>query len=232
MADVFIIGDSHAGAIRNAFVSRGWNVCGGPIRAGKVFEQPFFEEHEGLITFLDPVAQRNFSNALAKAGVTRVADLNMPVVITLGFNSGRLAKVLSTRDARFKSLEPPTWSRAVLEASVGAVKAAAVDFCKMLPAERTFAVLSPRRVRLRHLSLFDQIERIYADKLVALGIRIIDVADQTSDSAGLLREEFWSLRPDDRWHANEAFASIVVDRIIQLCEREHAPDNVGQGVVS
>jgi len=216
MRDVFIIGDSHADALRSAFLSHGWRVHGGALHMGRTFEAPFFDVSEGHLSFHDELAQANFARALSSAGVARMADLQMPVLSTMGFNTNRLAGRLWIKDGDKPSDEPPTWSQAVVEAVVEGARASILEFYRRLPKGRTFALLSPQRARTDLISTIVQVEDIFARKLADLGVRIVDVRRETIDSDGVLRSEFWRVEENDHVHANEAYGSVVMRRFEQM----------------
>ena len=213
MRDVFIIGDSHADALRNAFLSHGWRVHGGALHMGRIFEAPFFDVSEGHLSFHDELAQANFARALSSAGVARMADLQMPVLSTMGFNTNRLAGRLWIKEGDKPSDEPPTWSQAVVEAVVDGARASLLEFYRHLPIGCTYAVLSPQRARVAWLPTIAQIEDIFTRKLTNLGVHIVDVRRETTDSDGLLRSEFWRVDGKDHVHANEDYGHVVMRRL-------------------
>lgn len=220
MGEVFIVGDSHALAIRDAFVASGWTVHGGMMASGREFDHSFFDQVDGRITFHNEEADTMFSAALASAGVSRMVDLDMPVVTTMGFNSNRLARQLYDSEGEDHLDAWTRWSGAVMDAVVSSTKASVLEFCRWLPTKRSYAVLSPQRMQPHLRDFVRRAEGIYAAKLAALGINIVDVRDKTVDENGILREEFCRQVGKDQTHANAAYGAIVMQRLADMLAAE------------
>jgi hypothetical protein len=225
MNEVFVIGDSNASVIREGFKARGWKTYGGTIQAGVKFEEPFFEPVGGGLVFKDERAQLLFSRSLEHAGAASLAELAMPIVSTVGFNTARLAGVLIRGAPTITPNVTSIWSSAVVDELIQSARAPAIAFYKTLPSNKVYAVLSPQRASVTRIGSIRRIEAYMIDELSGCGINILDVRDITTDEAGVLRAEFWSNDPRDKVHGNAAYGALVADALsLQLIGAKHAGD--------
>ena len=61
-------------------------------------------------------------------------------------------------------------------------------------------------------------EDVVVKRLTAMGVHIVDIRAETTDSRGALRPEFASVEPNDQIHANDNYARIVLDRFAEMLD--------------
>lgn len=208
---VFLLGDSHTRVIKDALVAQDVPVFGGIFLAGVDYERPFFDLDEaGRVVFRLRKAQKRLKQELERAGAADLRDLEMPVALTVGFNTNRILK-----DLRGYTVSPGEagqfLSSAVLRQLIEDVRAPALAFYRALAPARRIAILSPQRFAPGQVALGQSVEMIFADILRAEGVDILDIR-QTVTTDGILRPE---LAASDAAHGNAAYGEIMSRALLE-----------------
>lgn len=207
-----IVGDSNSAGIARVARSRGLRFLGGPIGNGRTLDGDFFEVVDGTLVLREPPPADPNVGDLFRSG--------LPILSTLGFNTQRIAQDLFHDYYRPHRLPTSAISDAVLRQFVSEYKTGPLAFHRAAIDHGcpVFVVHSPQRFPDTWFELALRLEAQYLRLLRGMGAEFVDVRPETTDESGRLRPEFFTERPNDKTHANDVWAGLVLDRFCELLE--------------
>ena len=220
MRKFFLFGDLHAGTLMRAAQSMELDFAGGSIMAGRYLNDPFFEVKNGVFRMLTDLGRERLAIRLQGLG-ENLFDLDMPFLCTLGFNTHHFAVAFRAEHFAIRGSKGKWFvSAACFDAGVTGARQGTFAFYAAL-CERgkdVYAVRSPQRFNQDQASVWKAYEDVVVKRLTAMGVHIVDIRAETTDSRGALRPEFASVEPNDQIHANDNYARIVLDRFAEMLE--------------
>ncbi|MET1077647.1 MAG: hypothetical protein ABWY06_06470 [Pseudomonas sp.] len=213
-----LLGDSHAGPIGAAARTQGLPFSGGPLGAGRDFSGPFFDLTEGGLVLRDGEMNGLLSGFLHELGVNRLAQLQIPLVSTLGLSLHFYATTENWECYRVRGgqFDPDFLGSRLFDGLIAAMAQEALAFYERLLALglRVWVVLPPQRVpSLSDAQVFMAAQECLLRRLTALGVEVIDIRAATTDAAGLQRPEF--CEADDPLHGNLAFGQLLLQALVE-----------------
>ncbi|QWF85165.1 hypothetical protein [Amycolatopsis sp. CA-230715] len=214
-ARFLLLGDSHAGPIGRAAKAARIPFHGGPLGAGREFNAEFFDASDADVAFRGADAERHYRDFLGELGITRLADLGVPLVSTFGFGVHFVATkenwtVYRGRDGAF----PPGFlTSGLFDDIVVAHARGALRFYRHARSFgiRVLAVLPPQRVPpLSDAAVFQAAQDTLASALTGSGVEIVDLRARVTDESGAQRPEL--CETGDPIHGNLAFGRLLLDR--------------------
>lgn len=219
-ADMLILGDSHALAIKAAVSTCDVRLNGGRIDAGRFLNTDFHKKIGDDIIFNRDDHQNIFKIYLNEAGLSRISDAEMPIVCTFGMNIHYLIREDLWRGFNINSSSNgQRLSRAVVKATVGSMIAGALQFYRDLVdlGCKVICPLPPRcgqvaDMRLIH-DLFPAFEDILIELIGETGVSVIDHRSWSVNADGFLKPEFRHPDSKDQVHGNFLFGKCLLDQI-------------------
>lgn len=220
MRKFFLFGDSHAGPLLRAAKTLGMDFAGGSIMAGMHMNDVFFKVRDGRFRMLTELGRERLRYRFKEAGLQgNLLDFDMPFLCTLGFNTHSFCSAFREANMAIQGSKGKWFvTKACFEAMVTGSRQGPLEFYAALldAGKRVFAVRSPQRFDSEQEPVWKAYEDVMAKKLAALGVPIIDVRAETTDARGALRPEFTSPVSDDKVHANDDYAAIVLKRFEEM----------------
>ncbi|WP_422377770.1 hypothetical protein [Roseibium sp.] len=214
--DFLLLGDSHAAAIGRAARLDGVSFHGGPLGSGREFFSPFFTVGDGRLALTGEQAAKLLAKFLTDLGIPALEQLKCPLVSTLGLSPHFMATreiwscyAAPDTDPDTETLHSPIFAEVVEE-----MLAVPLTFYRHLVGNGVdvIGVAAPQRVPdLSIPSVFTAVQDQMLDRYRAIGMRLIDLRQDTGGSDGWLRTEF--CKDNDPLHANEAFGRLVLQEI-------------------
>lgn len=231
MRKFFIFGDSHAGVILRTAKTLGIDFAGGSIMAGMHMNDAFFKVKNGRFRMLTKLGRERLKYRFDEAGLEGdLLALDMPFLCTLGFNTHNfVGQFIGANFAVEGSTGKWFVSSACFEAMVTGLRQGCFAFYAALreAGKDVYAVRSPQRFDAKQEPAWKAYEEVVVAKLTQMGVKVIDVRDETTDARGALRPEFASPESDDKVHANADYAKLVLERfdamLISLPMRAKTP---------
>ncbi|MBF6061244.1 hypothetical protein IU500_15905 [Nocardia terpenica] len=212
-ARFLLLGDSHAGPIGKAAQAARIPFRGGPIGAAREFTDDFFTARADDVVFSDAETEQYYRKFLDELGISTIAELTVPLVVTFGF----AAHFVATREnwepyrVRGNGFEDGFLDSSLFEAIVTTVVRDALAFYGHVRGLglRVLAVLPPQRVPGQSdpevfLAAQDCVRRA----LLGLDIEIVDLRERITDASGFQRPDLREV--DDEIHGNLAWGRIVL----------------------
>jgi hypothetical protein len=212
-ARFLLLGDSHAGAIGQAAKAAGLPFQGGPIGSARDFNAEFFDLNGNDPVFREPAADRLYREFLVGLGISGLAELTVPLVLTFGLSAHFFAttenwQFYRGRDGRFR---PAFETSRLCERIVRAMARDALAFYRHARGLRlrVLAVLPPQRVPgMSDPVIFRIAQQAMLGALAELDIELVDLRPRVTDPAGDQLPQF--CQPDDPIHGNLAFGRLIV----------------------
>jgi len=218
----FIIGDSHAGTLMRAARALRLDFAGGSIMAGHYMNPDFFRIENGRFEILSDVGAPRLAKRLADGGLgDNLLDLDMPIISTIGFNAGSFASQFVLEGLAIAgTLGEKFISRACFESLVEDSRCGALEFYRALKqaGKTVYAVPGPQRFTKDRKIVFNAFDAIMTRRVSEMGVGIVDVRAETTDSDGVLLPQFAST--SDLVHANDAFGAVVFEKFFATLDRE------------
>jgi hypothetical protein len=214
--EVFLIGDSHARAIRMAGAAAGFTVYGGVLDVGRDLLNDFHTVSNGDVLFSKPKVDQRYRQFLGRTDATRAADLKMPVFCTFGTNIHYLSHREYWTGLVFDDSDGGQFiSAGVFEATVRAMIAGAITFYKDLIAMglTVYSSLPPRRTEMANPCVFRATEDIVLAAIGETGTNVIDHRALSLDANGLLHDNFCSPDSADPIHGSAAFGALLLAQV-------------------
>ncbi|WP_408662793.1 hypothetical protein [Jatrophihabitans sp.] len=208
-----LLGDSHAGPIGRAAKAAGIPFTGGPIGAGRDFNAGFLEVRDGDLVFGKPEAQAYHRRFLDELGVASLAELEIPLVSTFGFNVHTFATTENWACYRLPDSSFPAGflTSRLFDEIVRAMARDALAFYRHTRGLglRVLAVLPPQRVpAMSDPQVFLAAQDTVAASLVPLGVELVDLRARVTDATGFQRPEL--CEGNDPIHGNLAFGRLIL----------------------
>jgi hypothetical protein len=224
---MFLLGDSHATAIRNAAKSRGVRLFGGMLDGGRNLHLTFYLRTEGDFVFLNDQVETLYRNYLLEAGVSRISELEMPVLCLFGMNIHYLSRqdvwsgfdIGTNGDGRFLS-------HSVVSETVRNMIPGALQFYRDLAAIgfKTYSALPPRRTPTSDTktlpAIFRGLEDVLLGEIGQLGVHVLDHRGWSLDREGQLKSEYAHPDPRDDVHGSELFGKRLLEQLADEEARE------------
>ena len=217
---MLLLGDSHAMAIRSAANTHCIRLFGGQLDGGRNLNANFYRRTEGDVVFLDDKVEKLYRQYLAEAGVTRIADLNVPVLCLFGMNIHYLARrdvwggfAVETNGSK------QFLSRAVIAETARSMIPGAFNFYQDLVAMglEVYSALPPRRPSVANPTsspaVFVRLEDVLLEEVSNLGVRVIDHRSWSLDRNGRFKAKFMHPNPEDQIHAGERFGKRLLQQL-------------------
>jgi hypothetical protein len=217
---MFIIGDSHALAIKNAPQLSGIRLIGGMLDGGRNVNLNFYSMKDGDFFFHKDEVEQIYRNFLRDAGVSRISELKMPVICLFGMNIHYLSReevwlgfdIETNGDGRFLS-------RAVVSETIQNMIPGALQFYRELVEMglKVYSALPPRRTptadtkSLPHI--FRGLEDVLLQEIGQLGVHVLDHRSWSIDEGGRLKPEYAHPDPQDDVHASEVFGLRLLEQL-------------------
>jgi hypothetical protein len=216
-ARFLLLGDSHAGAIGRAAQAAGLAFQGGPIGSARDFNAEFFDLNGDDPVFREPEADRLYREFLAALGISGLAGLSVPLVLTFGLSAHFFAttenwQLYRGRDGGFR---PGFLTSRLCEQIVRAMARDALAFYRHARGLglRVLAVLPPQRVPgMSDPVMFRGAQQAMLTALIELDVELVDLRDRVTDPAGDQLPRF--CQPDDPIHGNLAFGRLIVAELL------------------
>ena len=216
-ARFLLLGDSHAGVIGQAARAAGLPFQGGPIGSARDFNAEFFDLNGNEPVFREPAADRLYRDFLAGLGISGLAELTVPLVLTFGLSAHFFAttenwQLYRSRDGGFR---PGFLNSRLCERIVRAMARDALAFYRHARGRRlrVLAVLPPQRVPgMSDPVIFRVAQQAMLAALTELDIELVDLRDRVTDPAGDQLPQF--SQPDDPIHGNLAFGRLIVAELL------------------
>lgn len=205
-----LIGDSHSAGIGRVALARGISFLGGPLSAGRTLDAEFFHVNDDG-AFVGHVG-------LQKARFTELFRARLPILSTVGFATHRIAGELANGFYRPRGLDYSELSDSVLRQVIADFKPGPLKFYRtaLEHGREVYAAHSPQRFPDAWVGLALRLEGLFAGMLLEMGVSFVDVRNETTDESGRLRPEFFPELENDRIHANDAWAAIVLDKFLEV----------------
>jgi len=220
----FIFGDSHAGTIMQAAKALALDFAGGSIMAGMHMNEEFFKVRGRRFVMTTEMGKDRLETRLDEASLSRnFLDVQMPILSTVGFNTHNFAHHFAEAGLAIATSEGKRLiSRACFRAVVEAARPGALDFYRVLASEKknVFAVLSPQIFDPDEAAVCQAFDEVMISLVTSLGVQIVDVRAETTDSDGVLLRQF--ARAEDNVHGNDAFGELVLRKFAQMIASEPA----------
>ncbi|WP_225920180.1 hypothetical protein [Pseudomonas vanderleydeniana] len=220
-----LLGDSNAGPIGKAAQARGLSVSGGPLGAGRDFNVDFFVPQPADVAFRDPEMDQRYRQALERAGVTRLGELSMPLVSTLGMSVHFLASRPNWQcyqDERGE-FDAGFLGGQLFESIIEEMSRHALAFHERVLAMgvRVLVVLPPQRVpEFSDPRVFIPAQTVLIRRLRELGVEWVDVREAANGEDGWQHPRFCEI--DDPLHGNLAFGDLVVDALLDQLPKQRS----------
>ncbi|MFD1703481.1 hypothetical protein ACFSCV_10750 [Methylopila henanensis] len=215
-ADLFLFGCSHAGRLQKGAEVIGLRVAGGALMRGRLWDEDAFafDPSQGL-SFADPMARARLSAALAAAGASRLEDVRLPIVTTLGFQLDLVQDEISRRHtlARDPDDARDFITTEALSAIVAARREPLLDLLGWLAAGGATVVLVAPPARHPDAPLAAALETIVAGEAARRGVRMISPRPWSTGPDGRLRPEFEARKDGDTVHGNAYFGARAMAEV-------------------
>jgi len=211
-----MLGDSHVGPLGRAAQAARIPFQGGPIGAGRDFFDDFFTAREHDIVFHVPEMERYFRGFLDGLGITRLDELAIPLVSTIGFSTHFVATRHNWSHYRGTAGYPTDFlSSPLFEDIVATTAAPVLRFYRQMRAFnlRVVAVLAPQRVpRQSDPVIFLAAQDVVRRHVANVGIEVVDLRDRIIDETGFQRRDL--CEENDEIHGNLAWGRIVLSELL------------------
>ncbi|MDY7522581.1 hypothetical protein [Sphingomonas sp. 10B4] len=217
---MFLIGDSHALAIKAAALDRGLMLHGGMIDGGRNVNIGFHDRIGDEVRFRKPEHQALFETYLAAAGVTSLRDFRGPVLCLFGMNIHYLSRAEIWSEFSIAHGGERHLSQAVTRLATLAMIEGAIQFYKDLidMGCTVLCPLPPRRSPTADTnsipSVFRALEGVVIDLISATGARVIDHRHWSLDPEGRLKAEYAFPDPADDVHGSLLFGHRLIDQTL------------------
>jgi len=215
-ARFLLLGDSHVGPLGRATMAARIPHSGGPLGAGRDFFGAFFSAEEDDIVFRLPHMDHCFRGFLTELNIDRVADLDVPLISTVGFAPHFMATTQNWTLYRSTVVE---WEEFLSSSLFGdivmAMLAPALAFYRQLCAFglRVVAVMPPQRVPMQaDADVFMAAQNIIGQCVAEIGVEVVDPRSRIIDETGFQRKELCEV--NDEIHGNLAWGRIVLSELL------------------
>jgi hypothetical protein len=212
-ARFLLLGDSHAGVVGRAAQAAGIPFSGGPIGSGRDFNVGFYDVRATDPVFRDPEIDQLYRGFLGELGISELAELTVPLVLTFGLSVHFLSTSQNWQLYRTDAgaFLPGFVAGALFDAIVTAMTRDAIAFYRHALGLRlrVLAPLPPQRApSMSDPEIFLAAQESVRAALVSLGVEIVDLRDRVTDATGFQRPEF--CEADDPIHGNLAFGRLIL----------------------
>ncbi len=181
--------------------------------SGRDFTVDFFDCGEGDLRFRKPPVERYYRGFLAELGATRLVELEIPIVSTIGLSIHFYAtnENWDIYRAGGAGFDPAFLSGRLFAAIVLAMARDAFAFYRQVRAMglRVVAVLPPQRVpQLSDAAVFFAAQEVVLRAIAATGAEIVDLRAATTGAGGFQRADL--CEANDPLHGNVAFGRLVL----------------------
>lgn len=216
-ARFLLLGDSHAGPIGRAAKAARIGFSGGPIGSGRDFNAGFLELRDEDVAFRDSEAHGYYRGFLDELGVATLAQLDVPVVSTFGFNVHTFA---TTQNWQFYRADggdfaPGFLTSRLFDEIVRVMARDALAFYRHAVGLglRVLAVLPPQRVpAMADPQVFLAAQDTIVATLTELGVELVDLRARVTDATGFQRPEL--CEAGDPIHGNLAFGRLILTDLL------------------
>jgi hypothetical protein len=224
---MFLLGDSHAMAIRNAAKAQGMRLFGGMLDVGRNLNLTFYSRTEGDFVFLKDEVETLYRNYLREAGVSRISDLEMPVLCLFGMNIHYLSRqqVWLGFDIETKG-DGQFLSHAVVRETIRNMIPGALQFYRDLATMglKVYSALPPRRTPTADTKslppIFRGLEDVLLKEIGQLGVDVLNHRRWSLDREGRLKSEYAHPDPQDDVHGSELFGKRLLEQLADEEARE------------
>lgn len=217
---MFLLGDSHALAIRSAAKSHGIKLFGGMLDGGRNLNKIFYIKRERDLSFLSEDVDKLYRCYLFEAGASSIFDLRIPILCLFGMNIHYLSRqdvwlgfdIETSGNGQFLS-------RSVVSETIQNMIPGALQFYRDLAAAglKIYSALPPRRTptadtkSLPHI--FRGLEDVLLEEIRQLGVHVLDHRSWSLDREGQLRSEYTHPDPQDDVHGSEFFGKRLLEQL-------------------
>lgn len=215
--DFFIVGDSNAAAIARGARLLGYNFLGGPVTAGANMISPFCEINNNKFVLLGGIPCLKERVPIFE----RIISERIPVLSTVGFHP-RLFCLSAIKDRTVTPNENNRIfiSNEVFTCCMNQFSEGSIHFYEKMIQNNVdiYAVHAPQRINDIFVNEARLYEKYLISKIESIGVKILDVKNETCDDNGFLRKEYFPEDVNDPTHANDEYGKVVIGKFKQTLD--------------